>query len=92
MGNTKTILFDFDGVLVDSFRTCFNVSAMLEPGRFSEDDYLRLFEGNIHEEFSKIDKKSDKENVSDKDWDDMYIPKFLELSVIAGVPEMLATI
>lgn len=85
--NIKTILFDFDGVIVDSFQPAFEVSRMLRPWMdFTEDDYRKCFEGNVYEEFLKIDKKQE---VADKQFFKIYIPKLFQLPVIKGIPKTL---
>ncbi len=87
--NAKTIFFDFDGVIVDSFKTAFEVSRTIRPWiDFTEDDYLKCFEGNVYEEFSKIDK----EQKVDDQFFKIYIPKLFQLPVIKGIPEVLATL
>jgi beta-phosphoglucomutase-like phosphatase (HAD superfamily) len=49
--NGKIVLFDFDGVIVDSFKPAFEVQKMIRPGiNFSEDDYRKFFEGNVFNE------------------------------------------
>ena len=42
------VLFDFDGVILDSFRSAFEVSKSICP-HLSEEDYRRRFEGNIYD-------------------------------------------
>jgi len=42
--SAKTILFDFDGVIVDSFQPAFEVSRILRPWMdFTKDDYRKCF-------------------------------------------------
>lgn len=44
------LIFDFDGVLVDSFDTAFGLIKEMLPGQdFTEADYLECFEGNVYE-------------------------------------------
>lgn len=85
--NAKTILFDFDGVIVDSFQPAFEVSRMLRPWMdFTEDDYRKCFEDNPYEGFLKIDKDRD---VADSQFFENYLPKLFQLPVIQGIPEAL---
>jgi phosphoglycolate phosphatase-like HAD superfamily hydrolase len=44
----RTILFDFDGVIVDSFRLCLEVSRTICP-HITASDYKAKFEGNIND-------------------------------------------
>jgi phosphoglycolate phosphatase len=46
--NTQTVLFDFDGVLVDTFDMCFAINNHFHPG-ITEQDYKGWFHGNIYE-------------------------------------------
>ncbi|MCX6791019.1 MAG: HAD-IA family hydrolase [Candidatus Gribaldobacteria bacterium] len=85
MGNDKIILFDFDGVIVNSFKTAFGVNKMLRTKTdFSEDDYRKCFEGNI---FDKQPKNNEK--IDDEEFFKLYIPKLLQLPVIDGIREAL---
>lgn len=85
----KTILFDFDGVMVNSFEPAFEVSKSLRPWmNFTEDDYRSRFEGNIFEESLK----TDKEKVADERFFEIYIPKLFKLPVIPGIPKALAAL
>jgi len=85
--NVKTILFDFDGVIVNSFQPAFEVSRMLRPRMdFTKDDYRKCFEGNVYEEFLKIDKKQE---VTNKQFFEIYIPKLFQLPVVKGIPKTL---
>lgn len=44
------LIFDFDGVLIDSFNTAFGLIKEMMPGQdFTEDDYRECFEGNVYE-------------------------------------------
>jgi len=84
----KTILFDFDGVIVDSFQPAFKVSRDIRKSfmDFTEEDYRKCFEGNAYESFLEIDKKPE---VANEKFFKIYIPKFLKLPVINGVVQEL---
>ncbi len=43
----RFVLFDFDGVIVDSVKTLFGVAQVLHPHFTQIDEWLQLFEGNI---------------------------------------------
>ena len=84
MKKEKTILFDFDGVIVDSFRTAFETRKSFQTdGDFSEDDYREGFEGNI---FDSPGVASDKYQHK---YFAAYNPKLSKLPVIAGIREAL---
>ncbi|HRY52580.1 MAG TPA: HAD-IA family hydrolase [Candidatus Portnoybacteria bacterium] len=81
MKNKNFVLFDFDGVIVDSFKTAYEVNkALHEGGDFLEEDYRRLFEKNIFD--GKHAEKA-------KQFFELYIPGFLALEPIKGVKEAL---
>lgn len=44
----KFVLFDFDGVIVDSFQAAMEVNALIYSD-FTEDDYRKNFEGNVND-------------------------------------------
>lgn len=43
------IIFDFDGVIVNSFKTSYDLLSSLADEPFSEEDYRVAFEGNIYD-------------------------------------------
>jgi phosphoglycolate phosphatase len=45
---TRYVLFDFDGVIADSFKAGYDVTKFMCP-HVSEEEYRRRFEGNIHD-------------------------------------------
>ena len=82
----KIILFDFDGVLVDSFETNFKVTKKFASNsNFSENNYKKLFEGNIYKEsFKNGMKRSDKFLLLNS-----YALEVLQLPAIEGICNML---
>lgn len=82
----KFILFDFDGVIVDSFAAAFEVNKMLCP-HITEDEYRRCFEGNIND-YWQAPTHTEKCR-QDIDFFDGYIPRLKEVKII---PEMLKII
>ena len=88
-GNNRIIIFDFDGVIVDSFQTALEAQKIVRSGMdFSEDDYRKLFEGNVFEEQVRADKAS-KEKFDLQKFFDIYLPRFFELPAIEGIREAL---
>jgi len=79
---TKTILFDFDGVIVDSFGACFEVSRTIHP-ILTEEAYRRRFEGNINHAFTTLD--HDERCRHDIDFFDEFRPKLAQASVFPGI-------
>ena len=84
----KTILFDFDGVIVDSFQPAFEVSRDIRKSwmNFTENDYRKCFEGNVFDSFARIDKGK---NVATEKFFKIYIPRFLKLPTIDGIVDAL---
>lgn len=48
----KAIIFDFDGVIVNSFEACFKASQFYDPN-LTREEYKKMFEGNIFESLEK---------------------------------------
>jgi phosphoglycolate phosphatase len=83
----KTILFDFDGVIVDSFQPALETHWELQPDeKFTEDYYRSCFEGNIYDIFAG---ESEQEKAANKKFFEVYIPKLFELPVIPSIAETL---
>ncbi len=49
----KYILFDFDGVIADSFDSALEINQMIYPHR-TEEEYRKLFEGNIYDTLNNV--------------------------------------
>jgi phosphoglycolate phosphatase len=81
---TKFILFDFDGVIADSFDVAFDTNKVICPA-ITKEDYQRRFEGNINE-IEHPETFHSEECNHDLDWFDVYIPKMKERAKI--FPEM----
>ena len=83
---TKYILFDFDGVIADSFAVAFEVNNMICP-HVTHDDYRRAFEGNVNdwkEPFHTDDCRRD------LDFFKEYVPKMKkEVKVFDGMLEVI---
>lgn len=88
--NKKIILFDFDGVIVDSFETAFKVNRIVRfKLNHTRDDFRKYFEGNLFERCSKMDKD---EKISAVLFSKFYIPKLLRLPAIKGIVAVLRTL
>lgn len=81
MKNKNFVLFDFDGVIVDSFELAYRINKVLhKEGKFLEDDYRRLFEKNIF----------DGEHADNAEkFFELYIPLLCSLEPINGIREAL---
>ena len=85
----KIVLFDFDGVLVDSYDYSYRISKELSP-KLTEDIFRELFEGNIYDGFEKFD--GEEIDPSDDPFYKAATPILMQTAPIAGVPEMLKTV
>lgn len=87
----KFVLFDFDGVIVDSFAPAFSVTKVICPD-VTEDDYRRRFEGNINtwQESSHGHSSKCQHAI---DFFSKYLPRMRkEVSVMMGMAEVIAEV
>lgn len=82
-------MFDFDGVIADTFDICFEINKQINPKIKAEDDYTRLFDGNIND--WKRDTALSEEEVkkSDDDFFNKYISKLAKANVFPGMKKTL---
>lgn len=80
----KFILFDFDGVIADSFQPAFEIQKMICPN-LTEDIYQKRFEGNINDWEKPINVHTE-ECRHDIDFFTEYIPRMKKEVQI--IPEM----
>lgn len=82
------ILFDFDGVIADSFRPAFEINKMICP-HLTEDIYRKRFEGNINDWEEPINVHT-KECRHDIDFFTEYIPRMKnEVQIVHGIKEVI---
>jgi phosphoglycolate phosphatase-like HAD superfamily hydrolase len=82
----KIVLFDFDGVIADSFQAAFAVHKMISP-HIVEDDYRGWFEGNINNWRETADPGTHR---SDIDFFTEYLPKMKnEVKMVPGILEII---
>jgi phosphoglycolate phosphatase-like HAD superfamily hydrolase len=82
------ILFDFDGVIADSFQPAFEVQKMICP-HLTEDGYRKRFEGNINdwEEPVNVHTEACRHDI---DFFTEYIPRMLkEVQIVPGITEVI---
>ncbi len=85
---TKFILFDFDGVIADSFHIAFETNRVICPA-ITEEDYRKRFEGNINEIKHPESFHSDQCN-HELEWFDIYIPKMeKDCKIFPGMKELI---
>ncbi len=84
----KFILFDFDGVIVDSFKPAFDVQKMRCP-HLTEENYRKRFEGNINDWQDPADVHTPECRL-DLDFFKEYIPRMK--TEVRVVPQMESVI
>ncbi|NUM25862.1 MAG: HAD family hydrolase [Candidatus Buchananbacteria bacterium] len=87
----KVILFDFDGVIVDSFEAAYSIVEELELG-FDRDYYRKMFLGNIYDSVDDHHKDSNNKVTDQDEWFNLYTKKLLTLPVIPGMVEALTAL
>ena len=80
----RILLFDFDGVIVNTFAVCFEISGKFHSS-LSEDEYRKWFEGNIHDRPRREDTKPS----DGARYFDLYNPRVLALAPMEGIKEVL---
>lgn len=87
MNEKKYILFDFDGVIVDSLDLAFSINRQDKAADYTVNDYIQLFRGNIYSHFKKDNDEQPKK--SKPDFFSQYEPGMMKLNCIAGMPEVI---
>jgi HAD superfamily hydrolase (TIGR01549 family) len=85
------ILFDFDGVIADTFTIAHGLAREYVSADLTPDEYRAMFHGNIHEVTSK---KLAHLNYDDhqKDWYAQYAPLLQKQKIFAGVEHVITTL
>lgn len=85
---TKFVLFDFDGVIADSFGAAFETVQTMCPA-ITPADYQKRFEGNIYE-VAHGETFHNESCKHDLNWFDIYIPKLRgKTTVFPGMKEVV---
>jgi len=83
----KFVLFDFDGVIVDSFQPALEVNQKMCP-HITADEYRKGFEGNIND-WAGAESKHTEECRTDIDFFAEYVPKMKDVKLVPGMKEVL---
>lgn len=87
MSGRHFVLFDFDGVIADSFDLAFEVARRFNPD-IEDAEFRALFHGNIFDTTGRAEKRF----INDG-WDDAYVPRVLnETFLVGGISEALETL
>lgn len=85
----KMLLFDFDGVVLDSFDAAFAVNKLIHP-LITEDFYRKRFEGNINEKIT--DEAINREYHPEIDYFTEYAPRISSCKIFDGMKEVIEEI
>jgi phosphoglycolate phosphatase-like HAD superfamily hydrolase len=85
----RFILFDFDGVIVNSTALSFAVSQQFDPD-LDHEGYRKLFEGNVYDAFEK--KRGPDDGHRDR-YFEVYAPRFrAEAMLVPGIDKVIRTL
>lgn len=86
----KFVLFDFDGVIADSYDVAWDTARKL-CARITDSEYRTMFEGNVYERHGEMmAQEHGPECRHDMDWFSEYTPAFEEHShLFAGMREVI---
>ncbi|PIR89460.1 MAG: hypothetical protein COU07_00985 [Candidatus Harrisonbacteria bacterium CG10_big_fil_rev_8_21_14_0_10_40_38] len=82
----KIVLFDFDGVIVDTCDLSFEISNGFRP-TLSKNEYLTWFEGSIYDRPKHKNRKDENE-----DFFKIYNPRLMETYPISGIEDVLGSL
>ncbi len=81
------VLFDFDGVIADSFGAAFKTNKELQEN-FTEDEYRGMFSGNINEAFRRREKEN-KTQSREGEYFELYYPRLIASPIFPGIAEII---
>jgi phosphoglycolate phosphatase len=89
MADNRGIIFDFDGVIADTFELCRGLTREFDGIDFSPEDYKTFFDGNIYHTGPQFDMVSFKDPVIKRKLQEAYALRVMELLPIAGLPDVI---
>lgn len=85
----KILLFDFDGVIVNTFEVGYACALSVVPDGLEREQYRRMFDGNIYDSHeSKNNQGKDYKPVDDPFFK-KYLPGLMATDPVPGMPEAL---
>lgn len=85
----KTLLFDFDGVIVDTFEIAYGARKELTPN-LDKESYSHLFDGNIYEEKEPEDLENSHSKVDENDpFFKTYTPLLMKQRPVSGMTDVI---
>ncbi|MEK7464493.1 MAG: HAD family hydrolase [Patescibacteria group bacterium] len=88
MKNKKIIIFDFDGVIIDSCEHAYHGNLRSWPDLKLE-EHKNLFSGNIFEELEKLPPAKHSEEERSRWWKEEHNPKKKHLPVFDGIQDVI---
>ena len=85
----KIILFDFDGVIADSFSIAFETNKIIDSKIVTENDYRRLFNANINDWVKKSSYTEEEIKRINDDFFAKYIPQMKKVKIFLGMKEVI---
>lgn len=85
----KFVLFDFDGVIVDSFDAAYQTSVEMTDHELPKALYLSFFEGNIYKELSEKQEEQSGQEDRQRHYFEKYVPRLLESGSFPGIIDVL---
>jgi phosphoglycolate phosphatase len=89
-GERKFVLFDFDGVIADSFNLAFEAALGVHP-HFTEAEYRARFDGNIYANRDRSQCTDLCQHHEGAYWA-LYTPRILEIQLVSGMREVVERI
>ncbi len=88
--NKKIILFDFDGVIADSYSINFEINKIIDPKSITKEDFQNLFNGNINDDGLKSLSYSQEEiKKINEDFFAKYTPQMEKVRIFPGMKEVV---
>ncbi len=81
----KVVIFDFDGVIANTFKMCYGINTEAEPG-LTEIQYRSRFQGNINKATNNAN------SFSKEEFYERYGKKILHAALFDGIRESLETL
>lgn len=89
--DNTVLMFDFDGVIVDSFSVCFGVAKTVYP-TMTEERYRGYFHGNIYDANDKTVASTKLDQKSTQDFFTLYAGRLPARAPYAGMREAIETL
>ena len=84
----KLVIFDFDGVIIDSWKHAYEMNLRDWPD-LKPEQHKSFFNGNIHEEITKLGPSVQTKEEKDRWMKDVYYPTKNDLPVFAGIDAVI---